>query len=85
MMNNYEKDQERLLKFLVEVETEEESNRVNYDDESDEILSDRVETEIHETDSEQNISESAYEDETTFLRLCYKGKYLCKFMILVQQ
>lgn len=55
-MASFENEQERLQKLLEEVLSDEDGE-TQYDDQSDDDVSDREELEIHETDSEQEISD----------------------------
>ncbi|KAJ8972837.1 hypothetical protein NQ314_000001 [Rhamnusium bicolor] len=60
-MASFEKEQERLQKLLEEILSDEDGE-TQYDDQSDDDVSDREELEIHETDSEQEISDVGEDD-----------------------
>ncbi|KAJ8930708.1 hypothetical protein NQ314_016473 [Rhamnusium bicolor] len=71
-MASFEKEQERLQKLLEEVLSDE-NGETQYDDQSDDDVSDRAELEIHETDSEQENSDVGEDDMYNYTSLSYIG------------
>lgn len=71
-MGNYEKEQERLLRLLEEVDTEAEEVEP-FDDETDEEQVDQETFSNHESGSEQSISDIGESDESVSMHLSYIG------------
>lgn len=71
-MATYENEQNRLRRLLEEVLTDDEVE-IDYDDESDNNESDHEEYVIHESESEQDISDIEEDDISNSTSLSYIG------------